>query len=97
MLAILLSITTASISFTVTETQIFKPLRDSIKNPFFNKLFSCGYCFSHWIAFILVIIYQPKLFHFFWILDYFLTVLVIAWLASIQWLLMCWIMDKLEK
>jgi hypothetical protein len=46
------------------------------------------------VAFALVAIYKPKLFEFWWLLDYFLTAIVIAWLGGIQWALMCWLMEK---
>ncbi len=75
-----LSIATASISFTITETKMFMPVREWAKNKnvFLGELVSCGYCFGHWVAFALVAIYQPKLFESWWLLDYFLTALVIA-------------------
>ena len=61
---IYLSLATTSISFTVTETKLFKKLREWLKKkiPFLGDLFSCGYCFGHWVAFGLVAIYKPKLF-----------------------------------
>jgi len=96
---IYLSFITASISFTVTETKIFKPLREwtKSKNTFLGELVSCGYCLGHWVAFVLVAVYQPKLFEIWWLLDYFLTALVIAWLAVFQWALMCLLMEKTGK
>ncbi len=96
---IYLSLITASLSFTVTETKVFEPLREwtKSKNQFFGKLISCGYCFGHWVAFVLVVIYQARLFTFWWLLDYFITALVVAWLAAFQWALMCWLMGKTGK
>jgi len=96
---LLLSLVTASVSFTITEMKVFKPFRDWIRkgNNWFGELFSCGYCLGHWIAFILVAIYQPRLFHTWWLLDYFLTALVIAWLAALQWIVMCWLFAKTGK
>ncbi|WP_096893388.1 DUF1360 domain-containing protein [Candidatus Scalindua japonica] len=96
---ICLSFVTASISFTITETKVFKSLREwaKSKNAFFGELISCGYCLGHWIAFGLVAIYQPKLFELWHILDCFLTALVIAWLAAFQWVLMCWFMKNADK
>lgn len=96
---VLLSFVTASISFTVTEMKIFLPFREWIKkrNSLLGELVSCGYCFSHWVAFALVAIYRLKLFESWFLLDYFLTALVIAWLAGYQWILMCWLMEKLGK
>lgn len=94
-----LSFVTASLSFIVTEAKIFKPMREWVKkrNAFLGELLSCGYCFSHWIAFIMVAIYRPRLFESWWLLDYFFTAIVIAWLASLQWVLMCWLMSYAEK
>jgi hypothetical protein len=93
---IYLSFVTASISFTVTETKLFKPLREWVKKKsvFLGDLLCCGYCFGHWVAFVLVAIYKPRLFEFWWLMDYFLTAIVIAWLSGIQWALMCWLMEK---
>jgi hypothetical protein len=96
---IYLSLVAASVSFTVTETKIFKPFREWLKtqSTFLGDLFSCGYCFGHWIAFALTAIYRPRLFHAWWPLDYFLTALVIAWLSGIQWGLLCLLMEKAGK
>jgi hypothetical protein len=96
---IYLSFVTASIAFAVTETKVFKPLREWMKrkNTFLGKLLSCGYCLGHWIAFALVAVYKPKLFEFWWLLDYFLTAIVITWFSGLQWTLMCWLMDKAGK
>ena len=96
---LLLSLVTASISYTVTETKLFKPWREWLqrKNSFWSDLFSCGYCLGHWITCALVTIYRPKLFELWWLLDYFLTVLVIAWLAGFQWIMLCWLMKKVGK
>ena len=94
-----LSFATASVSFTVTELKLFLPFREWLKknNKFLGDLFSCGYCFGHWVAFALVSLYRPKLFNQWWLLDYFLTALVIAWFAAFQWLLMCWLMKVTGK
>jgi hypothetical protein len=98
-LSIYLSFITASVSFTVTETKLFKRLREWMKkkSTFFGELFSCGYCFGHWVAFALVAVYQPKIVVAWSPLDYFLTALFIAWLSGIQWVLMCWVMEKTGK
>lgn len=96
---ILLSFVTASIAFTVSDTKLFRPIRDRVKdkNVFFGELLSCGYCFGHWVAFSFVAIYRPRIFHAWPPLDYFLTALAIAWLAALQWILMCWFMAKTGK
>ena len=96
---ICLSFVTAAISFTVCDAILFLPLREWTKgkNKFLGELLSCGYCFGHWTAFALVALYRPKLFEQWWLLDYFLTALVIAWLSAFQWILMFWLMQKTGK
>ncbi|OQY98844.1 MAG: hypothetical protein B6D35_10975 [Candidatus Brocadia sp. UTAMX2] len=98
-MVIYLSLVTAAISFTMAETKLFKPMREWVKgkNSFLGGLISCGYCLGHWLAFALVAMYRPRLFDGWWLLDYFLTALVIAWLAAFQWVLMCWLMEKTGK
>jgi hypothetical protein len=41
-----------------------------------------------------VAIYRPRLCVFWWLLDYFLTALLIAWLSGFQRAAMCWLMEK---
>ncbi len=95
---VILSFVTASISFTVSETKAFKPLREITKNvTFLGRLLSCGYCLAYWVSFGLAVIYKPRILNYFWLLDYFLTALVIAWFAGIQWVGMCWVMEKAGK
>jgi hypothetical protein len=94
-----LSMASASIAFTITETRLFQRFREWLKakSAFFGELASCGYCLGHWSAFLLVAIYQPRLLERWWPLDYFLTALVIAWLSGFQWALLCWLMEKAGK
>lgn len=94
-----LSFVTSAIAFAVSETKAFGPVRSLAgrNNAILGNLLSCGYCLSHWVAFAVVAIYQPRLFYAWWLLDYFLTSLVIAWLSGLQWALMCWLMEKAAK
>ena len=96
---VLLSMPNAAIAFTVTETKLFAPIRDYVKqkSAFLGELVACGYCFGHWTAFALVSLYRPRLFEFWWALDYFLAALCIAWLSAFQWILLCWLMHKAGK
>lgn len=82
----LLSMVAASIAFTISEATIFAGMRERTKswNPWLGKIAFCGYCLGHWAAFGLVAVYRPRLFEGWWLLDYFLTALVIAWLAGFQ-------------
>ena len=95
----LLSVATAAISFSIAETKLFSTARERVKtrSRFWGDLISCGYCLGHWVAFGLVAIYRPRLFDAWWPLDYFLTALVIAWLAAFQWAALCWLMEKAGK
>jgi hypothetical protein len=96
---LLLSVATASIAFTICETEIFRAPREALKRKgrWLGKLFSCGYCLGHWVAFGLVAVYRPRLFDAWWGLDYVLTALVVAWLAAFQWGALCWLMSKAGK
>jgi hypothetical protein len=97
--AVLLSLVTASVAFTLSEAVLFKGLRERVAawSPWLGKLASCGYCMGHWVAFGLVAFYRPRLFDAWWLLDYVLTTLVIAWLAAFQWAALCWLMEKAGK
>ena len=55
---IFLIILTELLTELVIKSQIFKPLRNWIKGwgSWFAELFSCGYCFSVWAAFFVVIV-----------------------------------------
>ncbi len=96
---VLLSLVTAAVAFTLCETRLFAGLRAWVKgrSVWLGKLACCGYCLGHWVAFGLVAIYRPRLFEAWWLLDYFLTALAIAWLAAFQWATLCWLMAKAEK
>ncbi len=90
---------TAMISFTVTETVVFKPLRAWIesKSKFFGKLFNCGYCFGFWVAAFMEFNFQIQLFDTWLQLDCILTTFVIAWLSGFQWIIMCCLMKFANK
>lgn len=48
--------TSAAISFTITFTSIFKPVRDYIYNisPKLGRLIHCPWCFNHYVIFIMI-------------------------------------------
>lgn len=92
--AVLLSVATAAVAFLVTRSTLFEPLRKLTRRlPFFGELFDCCYCFSHWVAVVLVIAYRVKLFDLFLSLDYLLTILAVAWASAFQ----CIIIDRLLR
>jgi len=88
---LLLSAATASVAFTISETILFRSFREFVKarSAWLGKLFSCGYCLGHWVALGLVAAYRPRLFFSSYVgLDYALTVLLVAWVAAFQWILL---------
>ena len=46
---------------TVTRSAIFAPMREAIekRSEWFGELFSCQYCFSHWLSFAAVAVFRP--------------------------------------
>jgi hypothetical protein len=97
--AALLSLVTACIAFTVSETALFAPLRERLRArlPWLGKLISCGYCLGCWVAFGLTAIYRPRLFVAWEPLDLLLTALAIAWFAAFQWAALCWLLAQTGK
>ena len=84
--AILLSMVVASISFFITHTQLLEKQRKTLwqKSDFIAGLLGCCYCLGHWVAVAVLLIYPIRLFGMFQPLDYFLTWLVISWIAGLQ-------------
>lgn len=95
----LLSGVTAYLAFTVSETSLFAPFRRwcQERNRWLGKLVACGFCLGFWFAVALVAVFRPRLFASWWLLDYLLTAMVIAWLAAFQWAALCWLMDRAGK
>ena len=91
---IILSIITASIAWTVTQEEIFREPREycadksrECKNFFERKffyVFTCEYCFSHWVTLLILILTGFKLLIDDW-RGYVLAFFAIPWLAN-QWM-----------
>jgi len=98
-LTVYLSMVTAALSFLAAESSVFAPVREwaAKKHALLGKLASCCYCLGHWVAFILAALYKPRLFELWWLLDYVLTALAVAWLAAFQSMLLCVLMNAGEK
>ena len=90
----ILSLVVASIAWTVTQETIFEELRDAAKNKsekasniFVRKFFyvwTCEYCFSHWVAILLLIVTQFRLLIDDW-RGYALAFFALPWIAN-QWM-----------
>jgi hypothetical protein len=93
-LLFVLSLVVASISWTVTQEKIFEEPREaarkrseSSKNILLRKFFyvwTCEYCFSHWVTIVVLIVSQFKLLLDDW-RGYFLSFFILPWLAN-QWM-----------
>lgn len=91
---IILSLAAASIAWTVTQEEIFREPREycqdcseNAKNIFQQKffyVFTCEYCFSHWVTLFLLFLSGFRLLIDDW-RGYIIAFFVIAWLAN-QWM-----------
>ena len=84
--AILLSMAVASISFFITHTQLLEKQRKALwqKSDFIAGLLDCCYCLGHWVAIVILLLFPTRLFGVSVPVDYFLTWLVISWMAGLQ-------------
>ncbi len=92
---LILSLVVASIAWTVTQETIFEEWRDAAKkrsedsttNILARKFFyvwTCEYCFSHWVTVLVLLIVQFRLLLDDW-RGYALAFFVLPWLAN-QWM-----------
>ena len=91
---VILSLAVASVAWTVTQEEIFREPREyceecskRTRNFFARKffyVFTCEYCFSHWVTLVLLVITGFKLLYEDW-RGYLVAFFVIPWLAN-QWM-----------
>jgi hypothetical protein len=92
--AVVLSIVVASVAWTVTQEEIFSEWRDEFKkrsqtskNIFVRKFFyvwTCEYCFSHWVTILILLLTGFRLVIDDW-RGYILAFFALPWLAN-QWI-----------
>jgi len=91
---IVLSVVVASIAWTVTQEEIFAELREIcgqrcksartvIERKFFY-VFTCEYCFSHWVSLVVIIVSGFRLLYDDW-RGFLAAFFVMPWLAN-QWM-----------
>lgn len=88
---VILSVVTASIAWTVTQEEIFREWRDvceekskSCRNIFQRKffyVFTCEYCFSHWVTLLVLLLTGFHLLIDDW-RGYVLAFFAMPWLAN---------------
>ena len=88
---VILSIVVASIAWTVTQEDIFSEWRAACKDKSescrnilqrkFFYVFTCEYCFSHWVTLLVLIVTQFRLLFDDW-RGYLLAFFALPWLAN---------------
>jgi hypothetical protein len=81
----IISVVTASVSFSITRMSLFAPLRIALFNfnHWLGHLFSCPYCFSHWVAAPLVWWYGIRVIEGpVWLFDYIMSVFFVVMVAA---------------
>jgi hypothetical protein len=91
---LILSLVVASISWTVTQETIFEEWREAAKNRSekasnilvrkFFYVWTCEYCFSHWVTIVVLLVSQFRLLIDDW-RGYVLSFFVLPWIAN-QWM-----------
>lgn len=91
---VILSLVVASVSWTVTQEEVFRELREycerrsqtcrTIAQRKFFYIFTCEYCFSHWVALAAILFTGYKLLIDDW-RGYVLAFFLLPWIAN-QWM-----------
>ena len=88
---LLLSLAVMSIANTISREKIFEPLRNRLggKETYLGYMVACPYCLSHWLAFILVPLFDFRLLRVpydwgvvAWTLDWFFNSILIVMLGA---------------
>ncbi|MCP1714160.1 glucan phosphoethanolaminetransferase (alkaline phosphatase superfamily) [Kerstersia gyiorum] len=60
---LVLAVAASSIAITITHTEVFAPLRAWTQKlgHMVGYLFQCFYCMSHWVVFLGILIYRPRI------------------------------------
>jgi len=91
-----------TISLTITKSSLFHPLRSYFFNRnnkrffnFFYELFSCPYCFSHYVSFFFVLTYGVRfIISDLWFLDYIVSVFALTSASSLISYVLLKLMDE---
>ncbi len=101
---LVIAIASASIAMTITQTEIFAPLREfaTKKHSIIGHLFSCFYCFSHWVVIGGVTIYRPEILNsgnsfLNWIVSVFFTITLTAFVCGLMFKVFLAAMASHEK
>ena len=85
---LILSSIVASISFTITSSGIFKPVREWVStwHQKIDDLIHCPYCLGHWVAFGTLVIIDDLPVHYseYWFINFLLSAFAIVGVASLM-------------
>ncbi|OTG85739.1 DUF1360 domain-containing protein [Acinetobacter sp. ANC 4558] len=103
-ICMILAVASASISMTLTQTELFAPLRNWAKSTghMIGHLFQCFYCMSHWVVILGILIYQSILIHsgYIWvdlIISVFFTITLTTFICGIMFKVFLTGMNKAVK
>lgn len=101
---LVIAIASASLSMTVTQTDIFAGWRSLTAklHPMLGHLFSCFYCFSHWVVIAGVTLYRPVILDsgsapLDWLLSVFFTLTLTAFVCGLMFKVFLAAMTMHEK
>lgn len=89
--AVILGMVTGTVSLTITRTYVFRTPRNWLRRrgEWFDKLITCPYCTSHYVAAFFVAFYRPKLVDSFFLVDlavsWFFVVVTSALTVGLLW------------
>lgn len=88
MRVLICALANAAFTLTVTKSEIFRPLREAILNPWLRKLLSCPYCFSHWGAlFSILLMYYGEYSLAFPLYVFMIVTLTVPLMLALGWCL----------
>jgi len=90
---IFLAMAIASTTITISQTLIFKPLRERLPGKWLKKLFKCPYCLAHYFSFFAVFFILP----WYNYLDLIIKTMALVALSSIFGLLILYYLNLLES
>lgn len=101
---IILATASASVAITVTQTELFAPLRAAANKAghMIGHLFHCFYCISHWVVIAGIAIYRPTLISsgvplIDWIVSTFFTITLAALVSGLIFRVFLSAMGKMMK
>lgn len=71
------SLAIASITLTISQTAVFKPLRDNVPTKWLKKLIHCPYCLAHYFALFAALYLFP------WDFNLLIKIMALVALSSI--------------